>query len=198
MNVLRFFLPISIHFCLRVSFQLTKYVSYSLGQVMLHWLSAVVILWTLLSGVYVAIFEVGVVIRNWVGFVNVSLTVLYVPIFILRLYYSFLHGFSSPGRKRCIAEYSALLVHKAIYLTLGVVLLTGVLMMDRPINIFNVLLIAQLHTDPALIAWSTQVHVQACVMLLILVALHVGAVIKHEWYGHRVLKNMSFQKSIFK
>jgi len=172
--------------------------SYSMGQIVLHWVSAVIILWTLLSGFYVGLFEVEAATKGWVGFVNVSLTALYIPVFILRIYYSFFHDFPRIGNKRSLAEYMALFVHKVIYLTVGVVLLTGVLMMDRPINVFDVLVIAQLETDPAALAWYMQVHIQACVVLLVLVGLHVGAVIKHELCGRRILKNMSFRKSICK
>ena len=167
---------------------------YSVGQIWLHWISAVVILWTLFSGFYVAFIDVAMETKNWVGFINVSLSALYIPIFILRVYFSFFHGFLAYGRKRCAAEYVALVVHKAIYLVLGIVLVTGVLMMDRPINIFNVLLIAQLLTDPTAIEWFTQIHIQACVVLAVLVALHVGAVFKHAMSGRPVLKNMSFSQ----
>ena len=169
---------------------------YTLGQVVLHWISAVIIVWTLVSGFYVAIFTVEPATKTWVGFINVSLTALYIPVFVLRVYCSFLHGFSSGGRKRSINEYMALFVHKSIYLVLGVVLVTGVLMMDRSINVFNVLMIKQLLTDPVAIGGFTTVHIQACVALLVLVIVHVGAVIKHEASGQRVLKNMSFAQGV--
>ncbi|TFY89848.1 cytochrome b/b6 domain-containing protein [Pseudomonas kairouanensis] len=167
---------------------------YTPAQVVLHWVSAVVILWTLVSGFYVAVFDVVATTKEWVGFVNVSLTSLYIPVFILRVYYSFMHGFTTFNRRRSINEYMALFVHKAIYLVLGVVLVSGVLMMDRPINLFDVLAIAQPLTDPMAIEWFMRLHIQACIALLVLVAVHVGAVIKHEMCGRRVLKNMSFSQ----
>lgn len=172
-----------------------KHSSYSVGQIALHWVSAVVILWALLSGFYIALFAVESSTKEWIGFFNVSLTALYIPIFVLRLYYSFFYDFPLFARKRSLAEYMALFVHKVIYLTVAIVLLTGVLMMDRPINIFGVLFIPQPITDPTALAWYMRVHIQACVVLLILVALHIGAVIRHELFGHRVLRNMSFRAS---
>ncbi|MGY2260297.1 cytochrome b [Pseudomonas sp. SDO55104_S430] len=168
---------------------------YSPRQVVLHWLSAMVIIWTLLSGFYVAVVEVEPETKDWVAFLNVSLTSLYIPIFILRLYCSFLHDLSLPLRKRSLPEYTALCVHKAMYLVLAVVLLTGVLMMDRPINVFDILFFEAPLSDPSVTAWFMRVHIQSCVVLLILVAVHVGAVIKHELCGRRVLKNMSIQKN---
>ncbi|MGF6098980.1 cytochrome b [Pseudomonas sp. 18175] len=171
-----------------------KCTRYTPVQIVLHWISAAVILWAMLSGFYVALFDVAPVTKAWVGFVNVSLTSLYIPVFVLRVYSSFMHGFSTCGQTRSVNEYIALLVHKAMYVMVGVVLVTGVLMMDRPINIFDVLVVAQLLTDPAAIEYFMRVHIQACIALLALIAMHVGAVIKHEVCGRRVLKNMSFSQ----
>lgn len=46
---------------------------YSTTQKWLHWVSAIVILWSLLS-FYVAVFTVPESVKAWVGFFNVSLT----------------------------------------------------------------------------------------------------------------------------
>ncbi|WP_343047954.1 cytochrome b/b6 domain-containing protein [Pseudomonas reactans] len=168
---------------------------YSGSQVWLHWMSTVVILWALLSGFYMAVFDVAKNIKNGLAFFNISLTTLYIPFYIFRLYSSFFHGFSSGGKRRSLSDYMALLVHKSIYMVLGVVLVTGVLMMDRPINVFNFLRIAQPLADPVAIHGFTQVHIQACMVLLALVVLHVGAVIVHESCGRPVLKNMGLSRS---
>lgn len=78
---------------------------------------------------------------------------------------------------------------------LAVVLATGVLMMDRPINIFNLLSIAPLDHDPSRIALYTRVHVLSCVGLLLMLVLHIGAVVMHERRGKRVMARMSFEKT---
>jgi cytochrome b561 len=165
--------------------------AYSTGQKLLHWISAVIILWALLSGFFVAVFGVPASIKAWVAFINVSLTTAYIPIFVLRVFCSFSHGldFSS---KRTVQEYLALLVHKAMYLVLAVVLATGVLMMDRPINLFNLMSIAPFESDAARIALYTRVHVLSCVALLLMLVLHIGAVVMHERRGKRVMARMSF------
>ena len=171
-----------------------KSLPYSARQKWLHWLSAVVILWALLSGFYVAVFSVPASIKAWVGFFNVSLTALYIPVFVFRVYCSFAHGLDF-SIKRPAQEYLALLVHKAMYGVLAVVLVTGVLMMDRPINIFDLVSIAQFESDPARIAWYTRVHVLACGVLLVMVTLHIGAVVIHERRGKRVMARMLFKMS---
>jgi cytochrome b561 len=73
----------------------------------------------------------------------------------------------------------------------SIVLVTGVLMMDRPINVFGLVEIPQPLGNSFLIAQFTTVHVWACGVLSALIALHVGAVIVHEICGRRVLRRMS-------
>ncbi|QHF42642.1 hypothetical protein PspS35_02135 [Pseudomonas sp. S35] len=164
---------------------------YSTMQKGLHWVSAAVILWSLLSGFYVAVFTVPAAVKAWVGFFNVSLTALYIPVFVLRVYCSITHGLECSS-KRSLQECMALVVHKAMYVVLAVVLATGVLMMDRPINIFNLVSIAPFDSNPASIAWYTRVHVLSCVVLLLMLVLHIGAVVLHERRGKRVMARMSF------
>ena len=165
---------------------------YSTCQKLLHWVSAVIIVWALLSGSVVAIFAVPASVKAWVFFFNVSLTTLYIPVFVVRVYCSFTHGLDFSVR-RSPREYLALWVHKTMYVVLAMVLATGVLMMDRPINLFNLISIAPFHTDPASIAWYTRVHVLSCATLLLMLVMHIGAVIMHERRGKRVMARMSFR-----
>lgn len=72
---------------------------------------------------------------------------------------------------------------------------TGVLMMDRSINVFNLFAISPFLSDPATIARYTQVHVLSCVLLLLMLVLHIGAVVLHEKRGKRVMARMSFHKT---
>lgn len=164
---------------------------YSTQRVWLHWLSAVVIIWTLASGFYVACVEVQASVRGLVGFINVSLTALFIPLFVWRLFYFCAHACQSSVGALSFMEKIAMCAHALIYLTVSVVLITGVLMMDRPINVFALLEIPQPLSDTALIAQFVTVHVWSCLILSLLVVLHVGAVIFHELCGHRVLRRMS-------
>jgi len=166
--------------------------AYSTSQKLLYWVSAVIIVWALLSGFFVAVFSVPASVKAWVAFFNVSLTTLYIPVFVLRVYCSFAHGLDF-SIKRTPQEYMALLVHKAMYLVLALVLATGVLMMDRPINVFNLVSFGPFESDPARIALYTRTHVLSCVALLLMLVLHIGAVVMHERRGKRVLARMSFK-----
>jgi hypothetical protein len=86
----------------------------------------------------------------------------------------------------------ALLAHALIYLAIGVVLMTGVLMMDRSIEVFGVVQLPQPMMDPEQIGWFFTTHIWSCIVLSLLVLLHVGAVIVHELCNHQVLRRMSF------
>jgi len=167
--------------------------NYSRRRVLLHWLSAVIILWALVSGFYVAYLPVSAATEHWVGSLNVSLTTLFIPLFAWRAW------LFVRAPRPCVSVLSsvqrlALAVHALIYLTIGVVLVTGVLMMKSPISIFGLVRIPQPLGDPSLIELANTAHVLSCVVLSILVALHLCAVAWHEFSGRRVVRRMTFAR----
>lgn len=164
---------------------------YSTQRVWLHWLSAAVIVWTLASGFFVACVEVPAHVRERVAFVNVSLTTVFIPFFVWRLSLFVIHARHTRVSTLSLIENLAVVAHTLIYLTVTVVLLTGVLMMDRPIDVFGMVEIAQPLSDAALIALSVTIHVWSCLVLTLLIVMHVGAVVFHELCGHRILRRMS-------
>ncbi|WP_247257834.1 cytochrome b [Pseudomonas moorei] len=171
-----------------------KVLGYSKKRVLLHWVSAAIIVWTLISGFYVAGNEVSVSLKHWVAFFNVSLTTVFIPFFVWRLCIFFAHTRCKHLNTLSLGEKLAWFAHVLIYLTVSVVLVTGVLMMDRPIDVFRLIEITPPLSDPKLIAQFVEIHVWACVVLSGLIALHVGAVIVHEVRGHRILRRMSFRR----
>ncbi|MNJ44116.1 hypothetical protein D3C77_391550 [compost metagenome] len=88
-----------------------------------------------------------------------------------------------------------LIAHWVIYLVISIVLITGVLMMDRPITVFDLFFIPQPLNDPYWIGLFFIVHIWSCAVLALLVAVHVAAVFRHEVVGHRVLKRMLWSAS---
>ena len=163
---------------------------YTCAQVTLHWLSAFIILWSLSAGSYVALFNVSADLKLTITALNISLTTLFIPFFIVRIYLRLNHlrkYSSGPG------ELLATFVHNVIYLVTGMVLLTGVLMMDRPITVFNWLTVPQLITSPQLLRGLHAAHQQSTEVLGLLVLLHLLAVVKHEVSGNRILKRMTFR-----
>ncbi|SEN34128.1 cytochrome b561 [Pseudomonas sp. ok272] len=166
--------------------------SYTAAQKFLHWLSAVIIIWALGSGFYVSLFEVALPIKQWIAFFNVSLTTVFIPFFLVRLALAFQRRPVSVPCNASKVERLAALVHGAMYGVVSVVLVTGVLMMDRPITVFDLVFIPQPLDDPYWLQLFLSLHIWACLLLAGLLVLHVAAVLKHEVTGQRVLLNMGF------
>lgn len=167
--------------------------NYSRRRVLLHWLSAGIILWALGSGFYVAYNPVSASTEHWVGSLNVSLTTLFIPLFMWRSWL-FACAPKTRGPAFSFTQRLALAVHALIYLTIGVVLVTGVLMMKSAISIFGLVRIPQPLGDPLLIELANTIHTLSCVVLSLLIALHLCAVLWHEFSGRRVVRRMSFAK----
>lgn len=167
--------------------------SYSRQRVLLHWLSAVIILWALVSGFYVAYNPVSASTEHWVGSLNVSLTTVFIPLFVWRSWL-FISAPQTHGAVSSLTKRLAWAAHALIYLVIGVVLVTGVLMMKSPISVFGLVRIPQPLDDPSLIQLANTVHILSCMVLSILIALHLCAVLWHEFSGRRVVRRMTFAK----
>ncbi|WP_297845098.1 cytochrome b/b6 domain-containing protein [Pseudomonas sp.] len=165
---------------------------YSKLMVLLHWVSALVICWALISGFYTGLFPVKPEVKQWVAFLNISITTLFIPVFILRLYVRQTHPKPDPTAGRPTEQLAAALVHALLYGAVGLVLVTGTLMMDRHINVFDLFSIPNLINDPYWLAVLFNVHEAGCAILGILVVTHIAAVVKHEWAGKRVVGRMLF------
>jgi len=163
---------------------------YCWQQVLLHWVSALVICWALVTGFYVAFFDVEQETADLVGSFNVSLTTLFIPIFLMRWLVRLVNAPPSPVHEHPAGQLIAHVVHEGLYWVTAVVLLSGVLMMDRPIDVFAWFALAPLLSDPFwLEAWFT-LHIAACAVLALGVLLHVGAVILHELSGRCIVRRM--------
>lgn len=129
------------------------------------------------------------------SFINVSITTLYLPIFIVRLYVTVTHLHASRGMKRTKKDNLVPGVHLLIHAIVALVLFTGVLMMDRDISVFDVLFIPQPLSSVSLIDLFFRIHVGACVALALLLALHIAAVVRHQIAGAKILNRMLFNTS---
>ncbi|WP_433740404.1 cytochrome b [Pseudomonas putida] len=167
---------------------------YTTAQIALHWLSAFIILWSLCMGSYVALFNASPDIKSMITALNISMTTLFIPFFLLRTILRINHLHKHPAGP---GELLATFVHNLIYLITAIVLLTGVLMMDRPITVFGLLSMPQLITDPQLLHSFHAAHQDSTGMLGGLLLLHLLAVAKHELSGNHILRNMSFQTSTY-
>lgn len=163
---------------------------YAWQQVILHWLSAAIIIWATLTGFYVALFDVSPQLKDWMGYFNVSLTTVFIPFFILRLWFMFRLGKPKQEKPATLATHAAEIAHMLLYITISLVLVSGVLMMERDINVFNLFVIPQPIEDLSLTQLFNRIHIISCAILGGLVLLHILAVIKHELFGNRIMRRM--------
>jgi cytochrome b561 len=165
---------------------------YNRIQVALHWVSAAIIIWGIISGFYVALFQAGALHKEWVSFLNVSLTTLFIPIFIFRVCWAWRSGKPHDSLLALNERRLSLLGHLLIYINITVVMITGVLMMERDINVFNVISFSQPLHDPVITSLFNKMHKFSCATLGLLVMGHVLAVVKHHHKGRNLLRRMSW------
>jgi superoxide oxidase len=157
----------------------------------LHWISATVIIWAMVSGLWAGSQPEDSAVRHIIGNFNVSLTTLFIPIFCLRIAMRLFITPPTPVAKAAGLNRMAHLAHFALYILTAVVLVTGVLCVDHQMSIFNMVYI-----DPVLMKTQHrnmlfELHSWSCRALGMMIALHVIAVIWHMRSGRDVIARMS-------
>lgn len=165
---------------------------YSAVQVFLHWISAVVIIWATISGFWVALFTPPLQYKEYVAFINVSLTTLFIPLFMVRMWFAITRVKPRDSLLTYREERLASLGHTLLYINITIVMITGILMMERPINVFNWFELPQPINNPVLTSALNRAHVISCITLGLLVTGHILAVIKHQLQGKRLLRRMGW------
>lgn len=161
-------------------------------RIWLHWISAVVMIWAIVSGFYSAYGNNAPGVKSFISFFNVSLTTLYLPFFIFRVVAALtLHAPVSHLSSKKIEQLMAVIMHFMLYAVTAIVMVTGVLMMKENINVFNLFTIPHLLSDAKAILFFFKVHITSCVLLAFLVTGHVLAVISHILSGKKILSRMS-------
>ena len=163
---------------------------YSTLQKVLHALSALMIIWLLMSGFYAGLISENAGLKLFIGQLNVSVSLLLAPVFLLRLCVSFGRGYGALEGVKNLMPWLAFFVHTMMYVSVVIVLISGVFMMDRPIIFFNVVTFPQPLNSVDMTGLFGRIHTPACGVLAALVILHVVAVIKHQLSGHSVIKRM--------
>ncbi|MGX5079618.1 cytochrome b [Enterobacter mori] len=163
---------------------------YSKRQMFLHWLSAAIIIWAIASGFYVALFQPLAAVREWITFFNVSITTVFIPFFIWRVVCAMTHKkpveIELSARQSKMAHWG----HMMLYTNISVVMVTGVLMMDRDINVFHFFTFPQPINHLKLIAIFKSIHIYSCLTLALLVTGYILAVIKHSLSGKKIFMKM--------
>lgn len=160
---------------------------------LLHWVSAAVIVWATASGLIAGFFN-DEPARACLASLNVSLTTLFVPVFVVRVIYRLVAGHPAASGLSPAALRSARIGHAALYALTAVVLGSGLLMMPHDIDVFDWISVPQPVRNQALNKLFGNVHRTASITLAILVLGHVAAVVRHERRGTPVLYRMLWSR----
>jgi len=162
--------------------------AYSKPRIFLHWLSAAIILWATFSGFGVVLLDANDPFRQWVESFNPQITSLFIPFFAWRLWLAVKSR--SPQARSTAQERLASAAHKALYVAVSGVLITGVLMMSHPVMLLALVPLPQLIHSKTVLLELHEVHHVLCAALAALVALHLAAVVMHQVRGKSVLRRM--------
>jgi len=99
-------------------------------------------------------------------------------------------GKPKQDKRATLATHAAEIAHILLYINISLVLISGVLMMERDINVFNLFVLLQPLYDLALTLLFNRIHIVCCAILGGLVLLHILTVIKHELFGNRIMRKM--------
>ncbi|WP_252176126.1 cytochrome b/b6 domain-containing protein [Endozoicomonas sp. 4G] len=161
---------------------------YHPASVLLHWFSAVIILWATISGFLVAFTALPSHIEGMIGYFNVAITAIFVPFFILRVMVRLVKGKPKNETDSLPAEIG----HFLLYTNIAIVLVTGLLMMERPIDLFGLLSLGPFISSEEVTGIFHSIHRVTCMTLAALVFGHIGAVVVHHLRKKPVIKAMTF------
>ncbi|AXE28703.1 cytochrome B [Chromobacterium phragmitis] len=157
----------------------------------LHWLSASVMLWALLSGFALAARALPPALASTTASLNVALAALLIPFWLLRLGYRLCFRMPPPEGMAERDWRKAKLGHRALYALASLSLLSGVLMMERPIAVFGWFV---LNAPLAAGVWTrgfAAIHFAVNLLLALAVVAHIAAVALHHRRGLPILQRMS-------
>jgi superoxide oxidase len=164
--------------------------AYSRSQIILHWLSAAVILWASCSGFIAGTRAVGDSLRIYIDSFNPQLTTLFIPFFLWRVV---LYLRTQPWRGWRALPWGARFAamgHGALYACISAVLASGFLMMPAPWRLAGVLPMPHFVHDAATLQILGVLHRSFCACLAVLTCGHLLAVLKHHAAGEPILNRM--------
>lgn len=163
---------------------------YCWQRILLHWLSAVLILWVLLSDLCVALMDVERSTYERISVFNAAICVLYIPLFLLRCLLYRLCTQREVGPAGQPLKLMVCTVHEALYLSTAAVLLSGVLMIRREVDVLGWFIVPALLDDPLWLDIWFELHRVSRALLTVLLLVHVGAVVVQGYQGRNVLRRM--------
>lgn len=156
----------------------------------LHWLCAAVMLWALLSGFALASGTLPPALAKAVPPLNVALTTLLVPFWLLRLLNRIRFRMPPPASMPARGWKMARRGHLALYALGSLSLLSGMLMMERAVDVFGWFTLAAPLPPGSLTRGFARVHFASNAVLALAVIAHIAAVVLHHRRGLPILWRM--------
>jgi cytochrome b561 len=122
--------------------------------------------------------------------INISVTILLVPVFVARLVYAVSSGNPGPFAVHRLHQNLTRLAHAFLYTLTSLVLLSGLLMVNEDIGVFGWVSIPQILDEPILHGRFAGIHRGASAVLAAVIATHIAAVIRYKRMGVVVLRKM--------
>ena len=163
---------------------------YNLTARILHWVSAAIILWATVSGLYASSIGTHTHQSTLIIELNISLTTIFIPIFVWRAAHRLYHGTPSYESLSAHEIRIASLMHSLIYLLTLIVLVSGVLMMQEEFKIFNTITIPNVISNQSLTKNFEMLHIYTSRFLGICIAAHILAVAMQHKRGVNIIARM--------
>lgn len=169
--------------------------AYPLVIRLLHWISAAVIIWAMVSGFWAASLASDDGVRHGIGNFNAALTALFIPIFGFRVAVRFAIPKPSYVTRSKRLNGMAGLAHAALYVLTSLTLITGIMCLDHQVDLFGLADLRPVVMSEEMRASADDVHRGLCKALGLLILLHIGAVSWHMANGRNVWARMSIKRS---
>lgn len=156
----------------------------------LHWLMAIVIIYTTIAGYLMHLtIDNNLKLSSFISTLNMSMATLITPLFFLRWCWRHLRNPLpvEPVRHHKLAK----IIHSLIYFLMFSVLLSGFLMLKQEYQLFWLYTVPNPITSPEINNFFFRVHRISCGLLATLVLLHSSAALYHHYVTcNRILYRM--------
>ncbi|MGF1870217.1 cytochrome b [Photobacterium indicum] len=154
----------------------------------LHWIMATVIIYAMCAGYIMhLVIDSSPHIFNFLSVLNMSLATVGSALFIIRFIWSFLRPTISGIQPSGIQPSGSLqtkiahVAHSLLYILMFTVFVSGFLMLKTGYDLFWLIPIDNLISDPEVNAFFFMMHRVSCAMLALLVAVHASAALHHHY-----------------
>jgi len=149
----------------------------------LHWIMATVIIYATCAGYIMhLVIDSSPRVFNFLSVLNMSLATVGAAIFIVRFIWSFLRPtVHSIKQNDSLQNKMAHLAHSLLYFMMFIVFTSGFLMLKTGYDLFWLIPVNNVISNPEINAFFFMVHRFSCAILALLVVVHASAALHHHY-----------------